>query len=212
MPDSSSTLPQEAVTKIYDRNAPFYDVMEAPMEWLAFGRWRSELFRGVRGRVLELGVGTGHSLPHYPREGVELTAVDVSSAMLERVERHASNLGIEVDIVQADIRDLPFATASFDVVVSACVFCSVADPVEGLRQAHRVLRSGGELRMLEHQRPDGPRMASLFDLLNPVAVRVSGANINRETQHNVERTGFAEVYARRTGPFGVVRLITARKA
>lgn len=208
----ANTLPQETVTKIYDRNAPLYDVMEAPMEWLVFRRWRSELLRGVHGRVLELGIGTGHTLPYYPREGVRLTGVDASSEMLKRAERRAWNLGIEVDLAPADICDLPFATASFDVVVSTCVFCSVADPVEGLRQAHRVLRSGGELRMLEHQRPDGPRMAALFDLLNPVAVRVSGANINRETQRNVVRAGFAEVRARRTDPFGVVRLITARKA
>ena len=212
MSESRPSLPQRAVTRIYDRNARYYDVMEAPLEWLVFRRRRSELLRNICGRVLELGVGTGHNLPHYPREGVELTAVDLSAEMLVRAERRAAELGLAAEFVHADIQNLPFDAASFDVVVSACVFCSVADPLAGLLEAHRVLRPHGELRMLEHQRPDPSWLAAVFDLLNPLAVRASGANINRETQRNVERAGFAEVRSRRVDRLGVVRLITARKS
>ena len=203
-----NTLSQARVTKIYDRNAPFYDAMEAPMEWLALGVWRRHLVSGLSGAVLELGVGTGRNLALYPAD-VALTAVDVAPSMLNRARARARRLGIDVTFVQADMRALPFETASFDAVVTSCVFCSVAEPHAGLAEARRVLKPGGHLRMLEHQRPEPPALGWVFDRLNPLAVRLTGANLNRETQRLVEDVGFSFVNARRLDRLGILRLFDA---
>ena len=106
---------------------------------------------------------------------------------------------------------MPFPDDSFDTVFASFVFCSVVRPVQGLREAYRVLKSGGRLRLLEHQRPPTPVLASLFDRVNPLAVRLSGANINRHTDVNVAQAGFEEVSSIRLEPLGIVRLITASK-
>ncbi len=203
-----STLSQARVTRIYERNAPIYDAMEAPMEWLAFQAWRRHLVSGVSGHVLELGVGTGRNLPLYPTN-VRLTAVDAAPSMLNRARARARQLGIDATFVQADMRALPFEAASFDAVVTSCVFCSVAKPRVGLAEARRVLKPGGHLRMLEHQRPEPPALGWLFDRLNPLAVRLTGANLNRETQQMVESAGFSFVHARRLDRLGILRLFDA---
>ncbi|AEB11773.1 class I SAM-dependent methyltransferase [Marinithermus hydrothermalis] len=201
---------QDEVTRIYNRNALVYDLMEAPMERLAFGRWRPLLFQELKGKVLEVGVGTGKNLPYYP-SSVEVVAVDPSPAMLERARRRAQRLGVVVDLRQVDAQRLPFEDGSFDAVVASFVFCSVADPVAGLREALRVLRPGGELRLLEHLRPPQPALARVFDWFNPLAVRLTGANINRRTDENVRAAGFAQVRSRPLDRLGIVRLIMARK-
>ena len=201
-------LSQARVTQIYDRNAPFYDAMETPMEWMALRAWRRDLISGLSGHVLELGVGTGHNLALYPAD-VVLTAVDVAPSMLKRARARARQLGIDATFVQADMRDLPFETASFDAVVTSCVFCSVTEPRVGLTEARRVLKPGGHLRMLEHQRPEPPLLGWLFDRLNPLVVRLTGANVNRETQRTVESAGFSFVHARRLDRLGIVRLFDA---
>ena len=72
-----------------------------------------------------------------------------------------------------------------------------------------MLKPGGHLRMLEHQRPDPPALAWAFDRLNPLAVRLTGANVNRETQRLVEDTGFSFVHARRLDRLGILRLFDA---
>ena len=203
-------IPQERVTHIYERNAPVYDLMESPLEWLAARRWRPRLASGLHGRVLELGIGTGRNLPHFPAQ-VQLTAIDPSPAMLERARRRARRLARPVEFVTGAAQALPFDGDSFDAVVASFVFCSAADPMKGLQEARRVLRPGGTLRLLEHQRPPGAALARLFDLMDPLAFRVTGAHLNRGTDAAVKRAGFQSVRSEALEPLGIFRLITARK-
>ena len=178
------------------------------MEWLVFKRWRADLFKNLKGDVLEVGVGTGRNFPHYPQtEEVQMTAIDVADKMLTRAREREKERDLNVNLQLADVQALPFEDGSFDVVLATTVFCSVADPVQGLREIKRVVKPGGELRLLEHQRPDQPALAKLFDLLNLLAVRLSGANINRQTDANVQEAGFVEVTSKSLGTFGIVRLI-----
>ena len=183
----------------YDRNAPLYDMMEHLVESRAYQRWRPRLWGLVEGRdVLEVGVGTGRNIPFYPAQA-HVSAIDLSPRMLERARTRAEELGRPVDLREMDVQQLEFPDGSFDAVVSTFVFCSVPDPLAGLREIGRVLRPGGKLYMLEHVLSRKPVLRPLMNLVNPVVVRVVGANINRETRHNLELAGLTVLRAEALG-------------
>ena len=183
--------------------------MHGPLERMPVGRWRSRALEGLTGRVLELGVGTGANLGYYAPE-VRVTGVDPSSRMLDRARRRADRLGISVELVAAGAERLPFADATFDAVVATFVFCSVAEPRRGVEEARRVLKPGGAFRLLEHQRPAGALLGRVFDAFDPLARRLTGASINRETDALVRSAGFPDARSLPLDGLRVVRLIIAR--
>lgn len=190
MPVAIDLDQETAATKArYDRIAPFYDAMEWFTERSSFQKWRHELWSRVpAGRVLEVGVGTGKNMPYYPA-GAQVTAIDLSERMLAQAQRRAKSLGLDVDLRHMDAQHLAFPADSFDAVVATFVFCSVPDPVQGLRELGRVARPEGDIWLLEHVRVNKPLVGPLMDGLNPIVVRITGANINRRTVENVQRAG-----------------------
>jgi len=182
--------PQTAATRArYDRIALVYDWMEWFVERSSFQKWRRQLWSQVpAGEVLEVGVGTGKNMPFYP-SGARVTAIDLSPRMLERARQRAQDLGLEVELRLMDVQRLDFPDHVFDAAVATFVFCSVPNPVQGLQELGRVVRPGGDIWLLEHVRIDRPLIGLLMDLLNPLVVRVVGANINRRTVENVRRAG-----------------------
>jgi ubiquinone/menaquinone biosynthesis C-methylase UbiE len=196
-----------SVRRVYDRTARIYDVMGAPMEWMGGARRRRRVLSRARGRVLEVGVGTGASFEHYPAGGIELHGLDISEPMLRRARSRAARLGIQVRLEQGDAEALPYADDSFDTVTATCVFCSVPDPVRGLRELGRVVRPDGRILLLEHVRPENPVLGRVFDLLSPLTRRLMGPEINRRTEANVVAAGLEIVGVRRDG---VWREIEAR--
>ncbi len=176
----------------YDRIARFYDLMEQRGE-KRMAPWRAGLWGRVKGpRVLEVGVGTGKNIPYHPGN-VEITGIDLSLRMLERARKRAAELSRHVDLQEADVQALPFPDGEFDTVVSTFVFCSVPDPVLGLTEIRRVLKPGGQLLMLEHVLPRRPLLALVMRTMNPMVVRMMGANINRDTVRNVKLAGFVDL-------------------
>jgi len=182
--------PSKRISRRYDRLAFFYDRMEAPIEKSRFASWRKRLTDRITGdRALEAGVGTGKNLPYYP-SGVHVTAVDFSPKMLKRARNMAAVLQQDVDLLEMDVQSLAFPDNSFDTVFATFVFCSVPDPVRGLQELRRVCRPRGRLLLLEHMRPGTPFLGILFDLVNPMVVRMMGANINRRTVDNICKAGW----------------------
>lgn len=174
----------------YDRLAFFYDFLEGIPEKLLFAPWRRELLNRVTGeKVLEVGVGTGKNLPLYPR-GSKITAIDFSPKMLDRARKRAESMGAIVNLMEMDVQNLKFPDNTFDTVFATFVFCSVPDPVAGLRELRRVCKPYGILLLLEHMRPENPFKGMIFDAVNPLVVRMMGANINRRTIANVHRAGW----------------------
>jgi phosphatidylethanolamine/phosphatidyl-N-methylethanolamine N-methyltransferase len=194
----------------YDRLAPVYDVMEAGVEWLAFERWRQQLWQKVEGkRVLEVGVGTGKNFPHH-REHLMVAGIDLSSKMLSRAQPRLRESPGAVSLLQMDAERLAFAAEVFDAAVATFVFCSVPIPVAGLQELARVVRRGGQVLLLEHVRIDRPVIGTVMDVLDPLVVRVMGAHIARQTVNNVERAGLDIASVTSLAPGDLVKLIVAR--
>ena len=187
-----------AVTRVYDRVARFYDFYEAPMDRMGGSARRRRVLRLARGRVLEVGIGTGRNLEYYP-SGVELTGIDISPRMIERALRRANEEKWKVRLQLADVEALPFADGVFDTVAASCVFCSVADPVVGLREVRRVVKPGGCVLLLEHVRPRNPALGLLADMLSPLTRRLFGPAINRRTEDNIQVAGLEIASIRRDG-------------
>jgi ubiquinone/menaquinone biosynthesis C-methylase UbiE len=200
----------ESTRKRYQRNAHFYDWMESIYE-KRHNLWREKLWAPVKGPyVLEIGVGTGKNMPYYPR-GMEITAIDFASGMLDRAQKRARKLGSPVRLLLGDVQRLEFQEATFDSAVASCVFCSVPDPILGLEEVWRVLKPGGSLYLLEHMRSEQTILGKIMDFLNPFVVKMMGANINRRTVENVRLSGFEVIELENLGFGGIFKRIIARK-
>jgi len=172
--------------------------------------WRERLWALARGqRILEVGVGTGKNLSYHPR-GASITGIDVAEKMLARARERAARLGCGINLLEADVQALPFPDSFFDTAAATFVFCSVPEPVIGLREFTRVVRPGGQILLLEHVRIDRPVAGRIMDFLNPLVVQMYGANINRRTVENVQRGGLIIESIDQMGPRGMVKLIVAR--
>lgn len=184
-----------------------YDGWMTLAEATGLGRWRRALVAGATGGVLDVGCGTGRNLPLYG-PGSRVVGVDRDL----RVLRVARRRGPAAHVVAARVEALPFRSRAFDAVVSGLVFCSVDDPVQGLREVRRVLTPQGQLRMLEHVRSPGRLRARLQDWIQPCWTWLTGGcRPNRDTEGAVEAAGFTIDRESRAAK-GVMRLLTARAA
>jgi ubiquinone/menaquinone biosynthesis C-methylase UbiE len=179
-----------SIPKRYNRIAFIYDLIEAPLEFLRLASWREKLRSCiVGGRALEVGVGTGKNMFYYP-PGVKISAIDFSRRMLSRARKKALQNNLKVEFLEMDAQQLAFPDHFFDTVFATFVFCSVPDPVLGLKELRRICKPDGRLLLLEHMRPGSPVLGFLFDLVNPLVVRMMGANINRMTIDNIKSAGW----------------------
>lgn len=158
-----------------------------------FSQRREELLQEARGRVLEVGVGTGKNLEHYS-EGVNVTGIDFSAGMITRARERVTQLGLQnVTLLEMDAERMEFDDDSFDTVVTTCVFCSVPLPIRGLEEIRRVCKPGGKVLMLEHVRSSSAILGPVMDFLNPIPLHLYGANINRRTVENLRLAGFKQI-------------------
>lgn len=150
-------------------------------------KWREWTVRAARGRVLEIGVGTGLNLPHY-RTANSIAAIDPDAESLQRARARRNAL---ISLHQARAEELPFADESFDSVVGTLTFCSIGDPARALNEARRVLKPGGMFRLVEHVRVENRWIAGAQDAVTPLWKSIAGnCHLNRDTRAAVARAGF----------------------
>ncbi len=155
-------------------------------------RRRQALVGGASGEVLEIGFGSGATLPFYdPATVTSLTVVEPSDGMNRRAAAHLAAAPVPIRSVPGAGEQLPFAAASFDTVVCCLTLCSVQDVGQVLAEVRRVLRSGGAFLFMEHVLSDDPQRQRWQQRLNPVQRVVGvGCNLNRPTAHLVAAAGF----------------------
>ena len=185
--------------------ALFHDrVWPALYDWLGkraekeLAPYRRKALAHARGRVLEVGAGTGFNLLHYPSEIDELVLTEPAPGMLQRAQRRTTQVGRAATLVRAEAEALPFGDASFDVVVSTLVLCSVDDVDRALAEIHRVLRPDGRLIFVEHVQSDDPRRARWQDRLErPWMAVADGCHPNRRTLERIAAARFEIVEVER---------------
>jgi len=160
----------ESVKAAYRRYAAIYDTVFGPV--LQPGRKAVVQALGLRSgdRVLEVGVGTGLSLPLYPRD-VRITGIDVSREMLEKARGRVARLRLpNIDaLLEMDAEHMSFADASFDKVVAMYVVSVVERPGRLLEELHRVCRPDGEIFIVNHVRSDNRLIGAVEKALAPLS-------------------------------------------
>jgi phosphatidylethanolamine/phosphatidyl-N-methylethanolamine N-methyltransferase len=184
-----TVLENSLIERVYDRMSHVYDFAFGQI--LQSGRRQAvDEMRLERGdRVLEVGIGTGLTLPLYP-SNVEIVGLDFSTAMLARARDRLSQLpnGAQVRLLRADAARLPFDDAAFDVVYAPYVITTVADPVQVGRELRRVCRPTGRVILLNHFRSDDRVLAWMERGLAPMAMRL-GFTTDLALSHLLSRTG-----------------------
>ena len=172
--------------------AACYDRMSAGAEQAGLGAHREALLADARGRVLEIGAGTGTNLEYYGGAVESLTLVEPEAPMAKKLEQRLDHEGRPVEVVPAPAEKLPFEDDQFDVAVATLVLCTVDDQTKALAEVRRVLKPGGKLLFIEHIRSDDPKVARLQDRMNGLNRIVAyHCNCNRSTLDAIREAGFS---------------------
>jgi ubiquinone/menaquinone biosynthesis C-methylase UbiE len=194
----------------YQRIAPVYDLLDLPFEWRRYRMLRPLLFRGMTGRLLDAGVGTGRNCQFYP-PGATVSGIDISPAMLARASRRCPTVSAAGRLYHMDVTQLDFATASFDAAVAAFLFCVLPGDLQApaLRELGRVVKPGGVIRLLEYVRPQGALRRLVSKIWQPWIAWAYGASFDRNTEVHVPQAGLELVESRYVVP-DLLKLLTVR--
>jgi ubiquinone/menaquinone biosynthesis C-methylase UbiE len=175
--------------------ASMYDRALGRTERAGLGEMRRQLLAEARGKVLELGAGTGVNLGLYPDTVAELVLLEpgphMAKRLRERVAARPAGMPAETRVLEASAERLPFEDANFETVVATLVLCTIPDPAAALAEARRVLVPGGRLLFVEHVRSTDSRVARNQDRIErPWRFLADGCHCNRDTAANLAAAGF----------------------
>ena len=200
----------ERVRRLQDKEAPRYDRQMGFFDRILFGGGREWACSQVHGEVLELAFGTGRNLPYYP-EGLQLTGIELSPQMLAIGKKRADELARDVDLRLGDAQALELETQSFDTVIITFGLCTIPDDRGAVSEAHRVLRTGGRLVLLEHVRSPSRAVRAVQRLVDPLSVRFAADHLLRDPLDYLANVGF-EIESVERLKSGIVERVVARKS
>lgn len=176
--------------KKWNNAAKTFDFMTGIGPDKRWGPYKSAMLANMSetGNILFLALGTGLDIQFFPPHR-NISAIDISPKMLElaqpRIQQYDGNINAQV----MDVHHLEFDDESFDQVFTSCTFCSVPNPVQGLKSLYRVLKPGAEIYMFEHTGSKYYPFKLMLDMMTPLSSRV-GPDMNRKTIDNVALAGF----------------------
>jgi SAM-dependent methyltransferase len=193
---STPTIEQAQTRAEAATGSRFSALIYEPILWWAersgMGERRRRLLKAARGRVLEIGAGTGLNVPYYPTDLDRLVLAEPEPHMAQRLERRLRSARRRAEVIRAPAEVLPFDDGAFDTVISTLVLCTVENPVASLREIRRVLHPQGSLLFLEHVRADTPRLARWQQRLHdPWQAFADGCHCDRRTPAHLQEAGFA---------------------
>ena len=152
---------------------------------------RDRLLAGLSARVIEVGCGNGLNFSHYPAAVTEVVAIEPESYLRQEAQVAARTAAVRVRVIDGDAESLPVPDASFDAAITSLVLCSIVDPVRALREIHRVLKPGGELRFYEHVAATDDPLRRYQRLISPLWQRLAGGcHPDRDTAQLIASAGF----------------------
>ncbi len=206
----AGTLTQAEITRAkWDKMAPRFDTMASQGAERRWKPYKKALFSNMQGKILFLALGTGLDIPSFP-PGRDITAIDISPKMLDEAQDRLAAYDGTIRAEVMDVHEMSYPPESFDQVYTSCTFCSVPDPVAGLKALHRVLKPGGKLFMFEHTGSRHYPFRQMMDLMTRLTEKI-GPSMNRPTVDNVRAAGF-EIVEVDNVFLDVVKTIKAVKA
>jgi ubiquinone/menaquinone biosynthesis C-methylase UbiE len=201
---------EHRLRRYWDRAASGYDRQLAGVERRFLATTRPWLCGRAGGEVLEVAVGTGLNLPHYP-DDVRLTGLEWSAGMLDQARRRAEGIGRQVDLRQGDAHALPFEDVTFDTVVCSFALCGIRDPFRAVAEMVRVLRPGGLLLLADHVASTAWPVRLAQVAMDLVSVPLYGEHWRRRSVPHVHRLGLRLEEHERLS-LGIIERLAARKA
>jgi len=196
------------VRAIWDRLAPTYDRSAGFEAWL-LRDGRAWVIGQATGKILEIAIGTGRNLPHYPA-GARLTGFDISPRMLAIADERARALGLEIELALGDAQHLSYEDASFDTVVCTLALCSIPDDRAAIAEVFRVLRPGGRFVLVEHVRSHHPVVRGIERLMERWSLPRTGDHLLRDPLDHLEPAGFVVDQTARSRLGFIERVLTHR--
>lgn len=168
-------------------------LLDFAMRQEPIARQRAKVVPRARGRVLEIGIGSGLNLPFYDRSRVEaLVGIEPAAELRALATVRARESGLDCRLLDASAEDIPLDDRSVDTVVTTYTLCTIPDAPRALAEMRRVLRPGGELLFSEHGRAPDASVRRWQDRLNPLWRRIGGGcNLNRQIDALVRDAGFS---------------------
>jgi ubiquinone/menaquinone biosynthesis C-methylase UbiE len=172
--------------------ARYYARLSPAMDKGGMATHRQQLLQGLAGPVIEIGAGNGLNFAHYPVGVTRVLAIEPDPYLREIAQHNAAQAPVPVEVCDGIAEELPAGDAAFHAAVAALVLCSVADQHTALREIHRVVRAGGQLRFLEHVSADTPRLRCLQRLFDATIwpALAGGCHTSRDTPAAIQAAGF----------------------
>lgn len=203
---------KERKLRSYARAAPIYDEeMDFFEKWIIGTEHRGWACSRADGVTLEVAIGTGLNLPHYP-DHVTLIGVDLSPDMLAGARARAERMDRAVELLEADAQDLPFPSDAFDTVICTYALCSVPDDSIAIAEMGRVLRPGGHLILVDHVRSTVPPIYWMQWLYEFVPRHTKGEYMTRRPAQHVDPHEFQIVANDRLRAGVIERLVAVKRA
>lgn len=188
--EASATIQAQEVARTYNRIAPLYDLLDGIYEHSWKRRLRAELFKHARGRILDVGVGTGCNIPFYPNDS-KVIGIDMSERMLDRAKGRAEMLDRSITLRAMNLFSLDFPDASFDTITVTFVLLCLPDELQepALRELRRVTKSDGQILVLDYQMSSKPGVRLWMRCLSPWLKWAFAARFDSTTEQYVEDAG-----------------------